>query len=187
MEIKAFDFMPNSRFQKGADTSNPDAVGKHLELIRQKTGGKLQPEDVVDDAKNPNSPLHSFFEWDDTAAAHEHRLKQARSLIRTVVAVYKENPKSEPVRAYIHVRPSPTPSSSGSATVDDKPYYTEVTKALSIPSTRRAILMRAKADLEAWQKRYKDLKELADIVVKVEALALEIESKADEEPLALTA
>lgn len=157
-------------------------MGNHLELIRQKTGGKLQPEDVVDDAKNPNSPLHSFFEWDDTAAAHEHRLKQARSLIRTVVAVYKENPKSEPVRAYIHVRPSPA-----TAAADDKPYYTEVTEALSVPSTRRSILLRAKADLESWQKRYKDLKELADIVRKVEALALEIESKADEEPLALTA
>ena len=42
--------------------------------------GRITPEMVVDAARDPNSPLHSAFTWDDAQAAHEHRLAQARVL-----------------------------------------------------------------------------------------------------------
>lgn len=46
--------------------------------------GVLRPADVVDAARNPNSSMHSQFEWDDGEAAEAYRLQQARSLIRRV-------------------------------------------------------------------------------------------------------
>jgi hypothetical protein len=46
--------------------------------------GVLHPEAVVQAAREPGSPLHKHFTWDDAAAAHAHRLDQARTLIRTV-------------------------------------------------------------------------------------------------------
>lgn len=46
--------------------------------------GVLTPRAVVKDAKNPKSPLHSEFEWDDSAAAERYRLAQARDLIARV-------------------------------------------------------------------------------------------------------
>jgi hypothetical protein len=46
--------------------------------------GRLNPEDVVDAARNPNSSLHSYFTWDDTEAAASYRLQEARALIRRV-------------------------------------------------------------------------------------------------------
>jgi len=46
--------------------------------------GTLTPELVVGAAAKEESPLHRHFEWDDGKAAHQHRLEQARSLIRTV-------------------------------------------------------------------------------------------------------
>jgi len=46
--------------------------------------GRLSPNDVVDDARSPDSPLHDYFEWDDTAAAEKYRKVQARQLIRSV-------------------------------------------------------------------------------------------------------
>ena len=46
--------------------------------------GRITPEMVVDAARDPNSPLHSAFTWDDAQAAHEHRLAQARVLLRRV-------------------------------------------------------------------------------------------------------
>ena len=47
-------------------------------------GGRLTPESVVAAARDPQSPLHDRFEWDDTAAANAWRLVQARQLIRSV-------------------------------------------------------------------------------------------------------
>ena len=45
---------------------------------------QLTPSLVVETAKNPASPLHQAFEWDDTKGAHAYRLIQARTLIREV-------------------------------------------------------------------------------------------------------
>lgn len=55
-----------------------------MRRLRELSGenGTLTPEAVVADAANPASELHSCFEWDDTKAAHQHRLDQARGLIR---------------------------------------------------------------------------------------------------------
>jgi hypothetical protein len=55
-----------------------------LERIRALHGGILQAEDVLEEARNPDSPLHPMFEWDDQVAAHQYRLEQARALIREV-------------------------------------------------------------------------------------------------------
>lgn len=44
--------------------------------------GKLTPDAVVKEATKKESPLHSYFLWDDKRAAHEFRKEQARELIR---------------------------------------------------------------------------------------------------------
>ena len=41
----------------------------------------LHAEDVVAAARDPLSPLHSKFQWDDSKAAHRYRLWQARQII----------------------------------------------------------------------------------------------------------
>jgi len=46
--------------------------------------GLLNPEAVVDRARNPNSSLHDQFTWDDTEAAQAFRLQEARALIKRV-------------------------------------------------------------------------------------------------------
>ena len=54
-----------------------------LKLSEMRKG--LDPDQVVEFARDPSTATHAHFEWDDTKAAHEHRLKQARVLIRAVV------------------------------------------------------------------------------------------------------
>ena len=49
--------------------------------------GRLTPDQVVEAARNPRSPLHGRFEWDDSAAAAKWRIEQARELIRTIKVV----------------------------------------------------------------------------------------------------
>jgi hypothetical protein len=57
-----------------------------LEALRRLEDGhgRLVPEDVVEAAREPSSPLHGYFTWDDTEAAARYRLDQARTLIRSV-------------------------------------------------------------------------------------------------------
>lgn len=48
-------------------------------------GKALTPPTVVEAARNPASPLHGLFEWDDGRAAAQYRLEQARRIIKTIV------------------------------------------------------------------------------------------------------
>ena len=42
------------------------SVKDELEQIRNANGGILYPKAVVDFARNPDTDLHSGFEWDDS-------------------------------------------------------------------------------------------------------------------------
>lgn len=66
-----------------------DAVKDELRLLSQVSeGGLLMPEKIVEYAQqNPTSALHGEFEWDDAKAAQEHRLQQAREMVRVYVTV----------------------------------------------------------------------------------------------------
>lgn len=149
MRIAGFEFADGARFQKGA-IQDATAVGNHIELLRKDQKGELTPEDVLKDARNPNSPLHSFFEWDDGLAAEQHRLHQARGLIRAVVAVYvSEDKPAVRAKAYVHIPEGETS------------HYREASHAMSQAKTRKLVLQRAFAELSAWRQRYKDLAEFA--------------------------
>lgn len=59
---------------------------ERLQALEQE--GRLTPNAVREDAAKPESPLHGYFEWDDSVAAGQHRLDQARALIRRVLVVW---------------------------------------------------------------------------------------------------
>lgn len=58
-----------------------------LLLLVGDNDGVLRPADVVEAATPTTSPLHKYFDWDDAHAAHQHRLDQARRLMRVTVLV----------------------------------------------------------------------------------------------------
>ena len=45
-------------------------------------GGKADPVDFLEAASNPDHLAHEWYEWDDTKAAHEHRLHQTRKFFK---------------------------------------------------------------------------------------------------------
>jgi hypothetical protein len=160
MRIERYEFRPGMVFQAGA---KPDAkvVGTTLEELRQQFKGEITPEDVVEAARSLNNPLHPYFQWDDSKAAQEHRLAQARSLIRSVVAIYRD-PKisKEPVRmvAFTHIR-------DGEAS-----HYRDTSEAMRVKTTRAAILKRAWDELKQWRRRYQTLREFADLFDAIDDL-----------------
>lgn len=67
---------------------------KHIETclrdLAKQNRGLLLSKDVVTEAADESSPLHSWFEWDEGTAAHEYRLIQAGRLIRSFHYVTKD-------------------------------------------------------------------------------------------------
>jgi hypothetical protein len=52
-----------------------------LNEMAKRNGGRITAEQLVNAARDDDSPLHDYFEWDDTTAAHQWRITQARALI----------------------------------------------------------------------------------------------------------
>lgn len=70
-------------------------------LVEMEAAGQLNAAAVVESARDPASPLHDRFEWDDGLAAEEHRKAQARALIRSIKIRVETHNISLRVPAYV--------------------------------------------------------------------------------------
>ena len=77
-------------------------IQERMDKLEALNGGRLTPDAVVEDAKDPRSPMHDQFEWDDKVAGHQYRLDQARTLIRAVTV--ERNTVSRTVAAPYYIR-----------------------------------------------------------------------------------
>lgn len=58
------------------------AIRERVKMLYDKSpGGILPPGVVVEDAKSPDSPFHSYFEWDLQKAAYQDWIRTAREII----------------------------------------------------------------------------------------------------------
>lgn len=105
-------------------------VAQRLAKIAEAGGGEITPEDVVRDARSAKSPLHQFFEWDDSTAAHRWRLVIARQVLRLIVVEVATTEFVVSVPMYVH-----NPDRSN----DDGGYIT-IAHAKSKETSRRAVL-----------------------------------------------
>jgi hypothetical protein len=137
-------------------------VGEHLERLRSENGGIVQPEQVVDDARPEDSPLHHVFEWDDDVAAEKYRIAQARNIIRSV-NIIMANPMTgqddAPRLAFVSVS---TPFMEGTG-------YSSTREAFADSELRARLIARERAVLMGWQARNNHLEELATLVDAVKA------------------
>lgn len=135
------------------------AIGEHLEALREKSDGRLTPEIVLKDAEKKRSPIHVYFEWADSVAAYEHRLDQARYLVRKIVVRIKESPDSPSVRAFVKIEE------------EDSGFYTSMCVALSDEDMHAQLLARALKEAQDWRRRYQDLMEFAAVFEALEGVA----------------
>ena len=77
-----------------------DIQTQELDKLYKKYG-KLTPDMVVKEAKKKSSPLHQYFEWNDTEAALQWRKQQARVMIHHIKVIREE--RRTHVREYIRV------------------------------------------------------------------------------------
>jgi len=141
-------------------------VERILEEIRQEHNGILRPEDVIKRAQDPESPLHERFQWDDTEAAYQYRLYQARQLIRVCVKVVAEADEDKPLRVYVSLLPDRRQEGGGYRTLED---------VLESADLREQLLEQATHDFRRWEEKYRRLQELAQVFAAMRRVQKELD------------
>ena len=130
------------------------SVAQELDAIGRKHNGVLRPEDIVEFARDPKTALHSRFQWDDTEAAHQFRLEQARRIVRVHVVLIKSPRRNQPIK----VRQwHSLPSDRGGAS------YRKTVTILSSKDMRRELVQQALDELDSTRMKYQHLRELAEV------------------------
>lgn len=127
-----------------------ELVAEKLAELAKKNGGRLTPNVVLEEAKDRDSVLHNLFEWDDTLAAHQHRIYQARQIITSVrVVITTENKR---ISTVYYVRdPEAEPTEQGYVSIDRLKTDKDLAKESIVMEFSRAssYLQRAKAHAQA--------------------------------------
>lgn len=128
-----------------------DTVGDRIDTIASRNNGLCHPQDLVDDARPPTSPIHPLFEWDDEVAAELFRRDQARQVIRLIRPMIADDGTRAPFPAYVHVN------------IAGQDGYMRTDQARSQDEVWAEVLDDALKQLTGLEKRYKHLSELADV------------------------
>jgi hypothetical protein len=110
--------------------------------IIKKKNGAVTPRNIVDHARDPENPLHRFFDWDNSVAGEKWRLEQAGGLLRRVQVYVTKDGVKQPMRVFV------------STVKNDVRQYEETTEVLSNPVSARTFLDDMKRDLDGVVRRY---------------------------------
>jgi len=155
--------MKNEFFWKAGSSEfkhhDPEAVANALEEVRIKHG-QLVSAFVVEEARDPENPMHPMFPWDDVEAARLGREAIASRIIRSLcVRVIRVDAPPVETRAYVSM---PTPKLSRSRD------YRSISSAMADEEGRSVVLRQAWMELRAWKRKYADLSEMALIFDAIE-------------------
>lgn len=132
----------------------PNDVGRYFEKLNDEYG-EVNPEIIVEKAKDENNILHNCFEWDDTKAAHKYRIEQAKEIIRCLVI---QTDKGEKTRAVVSV----------SINCNEKRSYQPLRLVLNNDYAKSMLLEQAKRDAEIFIAKYRALSELSCVINEME-------------------
>lgn len=145
-----------------------EGIRSALLALYEARDGMLSARDVIDAARDPGSPLHDEFEWDDDVAAENYRLAQAGMLIRRVkLTIIKAHPKTKKVTVEVtrQFQANPPPA----AGKERERGFDTVESMLSDPTKRAALLAMVLKEMQSYRRRYAQLSELADVWAAIDA------------------
>lgn len=123
-------------------------VGQVIDrLIREK---RCTRENLVEAARDPKSPAHTHFDWNDRRAAKAHRVEQARHYLKGIEIIVEELDDA-PIRAFHPVF------------VDGEKKYERVGTIMNDVNLAEQLLVRAYNDLAAFKQRFAMLRKYAEL------------------------
>jgi len=145
--------------------------GQHLDSL-QAESGVLTPATVISDAKDKDSPIHSYFEWDNKKAGNKHRLHQARSLMNSILVkiVYPDNSESK-IRKFHNI----TIEYSKEEKKSERGYVSVDVVVQSRELTAQVVEF-ARSELAAWSNRYRQYEKLQSFIDIVDNITISLKS-----------
>lgn len=133
------------------------AVGEICEKLEKEAGG-CTPKRLLDESRDPESPLHNEFDWEDSVAAEKWRIEQARLLISHVRIVRTDDSKERNTyqeRGFVS-----TPGGRG--------VYVSMDTALREEEYKSNLLEQAKREMLSFIAKYRRIKELTGVIEAIE-------------------
>lgn len=150
-----------SRWQGLFTDKKAEVYGKELDKIANKKNGTLNAPDIVEEARDKNSPLNEYFEWEDSEAAEKWRIQQARQLINTIQVVVNYDHTSKTQRAFLSVNETPQGEEKNKV-------YVTIERVLNEPELRAQIIYNALREMDYWKSKYAEYTELSNIFKSVD-------------------
>jgi hypothetical protein len=150
------------RSSEGGDQPRARQYAEELERLAAAGGDvPLSAQEVVTAASETESPLHQYFEWDDSVAGPLWRLHQAAALIRSLYVVIEREERQ--IRAFFNVRDA-----------QGKRGYVPQRVAFQNDDYRQQILHQALEQLKVWRRKYRDYEELNRIHAAIDETVAKI-------------
>lgn len=156
--------------QDDGQINNPEVLEALQKIAENDEDGLIQPQVVVEHAKSINSPLHGYFTWDDTEAAHKYRLWQARQLIALVRVKVIEHPQE---RVFVSVR---TKAPDGR----ERRGYMTVPRAAAEPDLYTQIVADARAGIMSYRNRLSAFERSRRLVTQLDEVIAEMDREQEE-------
>lgn len=141
-------------------------VTEALRRLAEAGRGVLLPEAVVQAARDPRSPLHASFTWNDSEAAEKRRLDEARALIRSVKVIIQTD--SRRIEAVAYVR---DPEAAG-----NQPGYVATATLRTRADEARDALVTEFGQIGARLKRARALAAALGLEDEIESLSSQVET-----------
>jgi hypothetical protein len=142
-----------------------EIVKQTLYELAEANEGRIEPDLVVEAARDESSPLHRLFTWDDSQAAERYRLLQAGALIRRIkITVLRSDPVTNSIRVEnVRAIESPATERDRKGEASKGGSYIRTAKIAKDPELRASMVATALVELTAIRKRYARLSELSGV------------------------
>lgn len=146
--------------KKKQSVTEADMKAAWLEAFAERNDGRVSPSLLLSEAESSSCPFHNDFEWDDDAAAHQHRLSQAAQIIRHWKGVLV---RVDATTKTLNVQLTRRVQSPESERGKGKDSFVTIEKIMADPALRADMLRTVVRELSAYRRRYSQLHELADL------------------------
>lgn len=123
----------------------------------EKRDGLIDPHAVLEEARPEDSILHGAFEWEDSLAAEQWRLFQARSLVNSVSVEILGKKQDAFHSVVVEIKGERTRG------------YVSTERMISDEDLKKQVKTSALREIQYWQDKYAEIEEL-DNLINVEKL-----------------
>ena len=149
---KTYKAKPGARF----NDEKAQRYGKEIEKLASKNGGNLDTEQIVESSRDKKSPLHDYFEWNDSTAGELYRRTQARHLVNRIEVVIYEDGHETSMPIMINLKIIEEVGEKKS----EKRTYFQTDIVMKNEVLFNQLLNEAEAELIGLKTKYKNYKEL---------------------------